>query len=70
MIAQDFRKAILALEIQALVRTLTESTGSLNEPLPEFSKEALMKLELEELASIKDDLRDAVRSLGGGRNGR
>lgn len=70
MIADNFRKGIISLEIKALVRTLSESSGSINEPLPEFSKEALAGLSLEELASIKDDLRDAVRSLGGGRNGR
>jgi hypothetical protein len=70
MIADSFRKAVIALEIKALVRTLSESAGSINEPPPEFSKEALVELSLEELASIKDDLRDAVRSLGGGRNGR
>lgn len=70
MIAEAFRKGIIALEISALVRTLSESAGPLNVTLPEFSKEALQGLTLEELASIKDDLRDAVRSLGGGRNGR
>jgi hypothetical protein len=70
MIADSFRKAVIALEIKALVRTLSESAGSINEPPSEFSKEALVELSLEELASIKDDLRDAVRSLGGGRNGR
>jgi len=70
MIAESLRKSIAALEINALVRTLTESAGSLSRPLPEFSQEALMGLSLEELVNIKDDLRDAVRSLGGGRNGR
>lgn len=70
MIAESFRKGVIALEIKALVRTLQESSGSLNEPIPEFSQEALVSLSLEELANIKDDLRDAVRSLGGGRGGR
>ena len=70
MIAESFRKGVIALEIKALVRTLQESSGSLNEPIPEFSQEALVGLSLEELANIKDDLRDAVRSLGGGRGGR
>ena len=70
MIAESCRKGVIALEIKALVRTLQESSGSLNEPIPEFSQEALVSLSLEELANIKDDLRDAVRSLGGGRGGR
>lgn len=70
MIADNFRKGVIALEIKALVRTLSEAAGSINEVPQEFSKEALANLSLEELASIKDDLRDAVRSLGGGRTGR
>lgn len=70
MIAESLRKSILALEITALLRTLRESTGTITDPDDGFSQASLMGLSLDELASIKDDLRDAVRSLGGGRNGR
>lgn len=66
-LTEDLRKVILAVEVQALFHTLSGTSGSIDSVPPEFSRESLVKLPMEELATLKEDLRDAVRSLGGGR---
>lgn len=66
MIPESVRKQMLASEITILTTQLNEMSG-LVDPLPSLSKADLDGMEIQDLETMKRELRDLSRTLGGAR---